>query len=170
MVRLRDDTKKLVEEAEARLIHQCALRAKRNGEVFELWCNPSMDEETREILQLLKQVETRYVVHYIDGTNTTSEQREKFYYNVILQPWRKRRKDYFVAYPVRVTPGFPKDFDFGIKRPCLIIYGNNEVVDIYPHQEKVSIPSDKRGIITLPKIKIMVTVKEFLRKLKATSI
>ena len=165
-MRLRGSTEKSIAEVEERLIHQCALRAKREGQVFELWYTPSMDKEMREILRLLKQVEKRYVVRYIDGTRKSPEQSEKFYYDVILQPWKERRRNYFVANPVRVTPGFPKDFDFGVKRPCLVIYKNTSVVDIYPHQEKVSIPGTERGIITVPKIKIMVTVLENLWRWK----
>lgn len=167
MVRLRNNMERLIAEAEARLIHRCVLRAKRKGQVFELWYNPSTDKEMREILQLLKQVEKRYVVLYINGTRKSPEQREKFYYDVILQPWKKRRRNYFVAYPVRVTPGFTKEFDFGVERPCLVIHENTWVVDIYPHQEKVSIPSAEGGIITVPKIKIMVTILEFLREFEA---
>jgi len=165
MVRLRDNVEKSIKEAEARLIHRCASRAKRNGRVFELWYNPNMNGEITQALKLLKEIEKQCFVRYIDATKSSLEQREKFYNDVILQPWRRRRKDYFVAYPVRVTPGLPKDYDFGLKRPCLIIYDlNNQVVDIYPHQERISIPSAERGIITLPKIKIMVSVLEFLRE------
>lgn len=86
---------------------------------------------------------------------------------MILQPWKNRRRNYFVAYAVRVTPGFPKDFNFGAKRALLIIYGDSQVVDVYPHQEKVPLPGAEKGIITLPKVKIMVTVLRFLREFEA---
>ena len=167
MVRLRGSIEKSIKEAEARLVYQCALRAKRDGDVFELWYNPKRNGETTEIVGLLKEIERQYFVRYIDATKSSMEQRKKFYYDIILQPWKRRRRNYFVAYPMRVTPGAPKDYDFRLRRPCLIIYANNRVIDIYPHQEKVSIPSAEEGKITLPKIKLMITALRFLREFRA---
>lgn len=69
MKRLRVDVEKSIEEVEVRLIHRCALRAKREGKVFELWYNPSINKEMKEILCLLERIEKRYVITIIQKTN-----------------------------------------------------------------------------------------------------
>ena len=81
-----------------------------------------------------------------------------------MQVLKIRRGGYFIAYRVRVTPGFPKDYDFGIKRPCLIVYESNRVIDVYPHQEEAPIPNvELARIATSPRL--TVTVLDFLREL-----
>jgi hypothetical protein len=147
--------------AKAKLLDDCVLRAKKQAEVFELWYNPERNGETVGIMGLVKQIEERLGVRYVDAGKTSPEQRKRVYDDVIL-PLTQGRRGYFVAYAVRVTPGFPKDYDFGLRRPCLAVYGSKGAIDVYPHQENAKLEGVRNPV------RVLVDVLEFLREFKAS--
>jgi len=182
----------LAKRLRERILSQCLQRAIQ-ARALELWYNPhEKNSEQEEVLTLLEKPGERYEVRLVDATRTTCEGRKQFYYEVVLQPYNRGRRGYFVAYLVR---GTPKDYDFGVERPLLIVYGDaDQVIYIYPHQEvptrwdasrqylsyrevqrlKEKMPDiDFRAVplknalkgIPIIRLKIMITIQMFLAKL-----
>jgi len=109
-------------------------------------------------------------VEKVDATKWSNKERKAFYDSVILR-WHDEqpRKGYYFAYPLRTTPGSAKDYDFGVKRPILIVYRDSrkqwpDVVDVYPHKEKRLIPQlESRANRS---VRTTVTVSNFLRNFR----
>jgi hypothetical protein len=169
------------EDTRKKLALDCALRAKREAHILELWYNPdpraqSEHIEYPEIMKLLQEIEatSEYDVERLDATKLSDEERKNFYDNVILR-WHdeKRKPSYYFAYPLRTTAGSQKDYDFGVKRPIMVVYRNlkaySNMIDVYPHQEKTLVLDAEPALFAGAGSKLTVTVADFLRALTRLS-
>ena len=174
MVRLPSSIVESGEDARKKLTLDCALRAKREADVLELWYKPdpkahSQHIEYTEIMNLLQQIEetAKYTVRRIDATELSDRERKNFYDSVILQWHDETQKPGYYSYPLRTTPGSAKDYDFGVKRPIMVVYRTlkkySNVVDVYPHQEKTLIPDPKLSLLADSASRLTVSVRDFLK-------
>lgn len=72
------------------------------------------------------------------------------------------RPGYAISYSLR---GAPKDYDFGIKRPMLVVYDTNRIVDVYPHREKVKTSTTIKNIMIEGKVKKTISIQDYLRSI-----
>jgi hypothetical protein len=177
MVRLPSSAAESGEYARKKLAQKCAFRAKREADILELWYNPdpraqSEHIEYPEIMELLHQIEAtaRFIVKRIDATELSAHERKSFYDEVILR-WhdRTRKPGYYFSYPLRTTSRSAKDYDFGVKRPIMVVYRNpkkySNVVDVYPHQERTRMPDAELPMLAPSTWRLTVSVANFLRAL-----
>lgn len=167
------------EETRRKLARNCASRTRR-GDILELWYNPDLKAQSElieypELLKILSEIEAKaeYTVNRIDATKSSAEQRKNFYDSMILR-WHdeNHKPGYYFAYPLRTPPGTRKDYEFGVKRPVLVVYrglkSHDCIVDVYPHQEKALVPDPELSLIADPHPKLTISVTDFLNALNGT--
>ena len=175
MVRLPPKIAESGEEARKQLVEDCASRTK-SGDILELWYNPNLDAQSEnveylDLMELIEEVEAtgEYTVHRVDAAKTSEEERKKFHEGVLKWHDENPRPSYYFAYAMRTNPGSTKDYGFGVKRPGLVVYRNSKtydnIVDIYPHQEKAIVSDDELPPHVDSDAKLIVTVTDFLKAL-----
>jgi hypothetical protein len=95
-------------------------------------------------------------IAFIDARTKTEEERKRFYDQLVDT---LVRRGYAISYSLR---GAPKDYDFGIKRPMLVVYDNNKIVDVYPHREEVETSTTIKNIAIEGKAKKAISIQEYL--------
>lgn len=128
--------------------------------ILELWCDSeSKNNDMIKAIDLLKKVGESLPIEvtFVDARTKTEDERKRFYDKLVDT---LVRPGYAISYPLR---GAQKDYDFGIKRPMLVVYDTNRIVDIYPHREKVKTSTTIKNRTIEGKVKKIISIQEYLR-------
>lgn len=129
---------------------------------MELWCNPENEnQDMNDAIDIVKKAGESLSINitFVDA-RTKSEEERKGFYNQLIESLV--RPGYSISFALRGAS--PKDYDFGLKRPMLVIYDNNRILDVYPHQEKVETTIPNKNI--KGKARRLISVREYLSRNK----
>lgn len=127
-----------------------------------MWCDPkSKNKDMIKSIDLLKKVGEHLSIEvtFVDARTKTEDERKRFYDQLVDTLVRPR---YAISYPLR---GAQKDYDFGIKRPMLVVYDTNIIVNIYPHREKVKTSITIKNRTIEGKVKKTIYIQDYLRSI-----
>jgi hypothetical protein len=143
------------------LLEICAKRD-LSATVLELWYDSKKDGGIRSTMRLVEQLSKLFLVRFIDASAKTPQGRREFYERDI-PPLAKTGVS--VSYSIRGYSERMVMEDFAMNYPVLVVYRDDEAIDVYPHQEHHEYPLTEMTAVSLRGKTPIMQIHEFLNEL-----